>query len=77
MHTSIIANTTAARAGTATTNTSDDFTSTVNAIITAPNTTNGERRTRRRVRFVPVCTWFMSPVRRVISVGAPSESSWE
>ena len=54
MHTSIIANTTAARAGTATTNTSDDFTSTVNAIITAPNTTNGERRTRRRVRFVPV-----------------------
>ena len=77
IQTSITANTTAASTGTATVNTTAEPESTVNAIITAPKTTNGERKTRRRVRFVPVCTWLISPVSLVIRVDAPSESSCE
>ena len=39
-----------------TTKTRAAFPSTVNAIIIAPNTINGERRNRRRTRFTPACT---------------------
>ena len=47
----------------------------VNAMIIAPNTMNGERSSRRSVRFTPVCTWLMSLVMRVIMVDVPSVSS--
>ena len=51
------------------------FTSTVKAITIAPITTKGERSSRRSVMFTPVCTWFMSVVIRLMSVGVPSVSS--
>ena len=54
---------------------SDIFASMVNAIIMAPNTTKGERRRRRRAKFIPVCTWFTSLVIRVIRVDVPVVSS--
>ena len=43
-------------AGIPTTNTSAAFTSMVNAMTMAPITTNGERSSKRRVRFTPFCT---------------------
>ena len=49
-------NTTTERNGIATTNTSAAFTLTVNAIIIAPKTINGERRNRRSTIFTPDCT---------------------
>ena len=32
----------------------------------APNTTKGDRSSRRRVMFTPFCTWLMSLVMRVM-----------
>ena len=46
-----------------------------NAIISAPITMNGERSSRRSVRLTPFCTWLMSLVMRVTSVGVPMPSS--
>ena len=56
IHASITPNTTTASAGIPTTNTSAAFTSMVNAMTMAPITTNGERSSKRRVRFTPFCT---------------------
>ena len=47
----------------------------VNAIIIAPNTTKGERRSRRRTRFTPFWIWFTSEVIRVITVAVPTPSN--
>ena len=47
----------------------------VNAITIAPKTTNGERSSRRRHMFTPVCTWLMSLFMRVMSVEVPTVSS--
>ena len=41
----------------------------------APNTTKGDRSSRRRVRFTPLCAWLISEVIRVISVGVPKRSN--
>ena len=60
--------------GITTTNTMADFTSTVKAMIMAPNTMKGDRRNRRRNRFRPVCTWLMSLVMRVMRVEVPTRS---
>ena len=46
----------------------------VKAMIIAPKTTNGERSSRRSVRFTPVCTWLTSLVMRVTSVEVVSVS---
>ena len=43
----------------------------VKAMISAPKTTKGERSSRRKPRLIPVCTWLISPVIRVISVEVP------
>ena len=43
-------------------------------MIIAPKTTNGERSSRRSVRFTPVCTWLTSLVMRVTSVEVVSVS---
>ena len=47
----------------------------VKAMIIAPKTTNGERSSRRRHMFTPVCTWLMSLFMRVMSVEVPTVSS--
>ena len=60
--------------GIITTNTSAARAFTVNAMIMAPNTTKGERRSRRSVRLTPFCTWFISLVIRVIIADVPSVS---
>ena len=73
---SIIANITTASSGIATANTSAAFASTVKAMIAAPSTIKGERSSRRRVRFMPICTWFASLVMRVMRVEAPMTSVW-
>ena len=67
----IMPNTTTESIGIATTKIIAAFTSTVNAIIIAPNTMNGERRNRRSTRFTPDCTWLISLVILVISVDVP------
>ena len=59
------------------TNITDTRAFTAKAIIIAPNTIKGERRNRRRNRLSPFCTWFMSPVMRVISVSSPIASRRE
>ena len=46
----------------------------VNAIIIAPNTTNGERSSSLNVRLSPVCTFSASAVILVIIVDVPSSS---
>ncbi len=68
-------NTTMDSSGIATTKISAALTSTVNAMIIAPNTMNGERSNRRSVRLTPFCNWFTSLVIRVISVLVPIVSS--
>ena len=40
----------------------------------APNTTKGDRSSRRRARFTPFCSWFTSLVMRVIMVAEPRVS---
>ena len=75
MLTSMMANTTANSTGMATAYTSAHFTSMVNAIIIAPNTTNGLLNSSRSPMFTPFCTWLMSSVRRVIIVSEPRVSS--
>ena len=72
----MIPNTTRLSAGIATANHTAASPSIVKAITIAPNTTKGERRSSRSVRFSPVCTWFMSLVIRVTRVGMPVRSSW-
>ncbi len=47
---------------------------TMNDMTMAPTTMNGERSSSRRPRFTPACTWLISAVTRVISVGAPTRS---
>ena len=47
----------------------------VNAMIMAPKTMNGLRKSRRSARFRPFWIWFTSLVIRVMSVSVPSESS--
>ena len=74
MLTSMMPNTTAERAGMAATNQSAARASIVKAMIMAPNTTKGDLSSRRRARFSPVCTWFISEVMRVIRVETPSLS---
>jgi len=74
MDSSIIAKTTIKSAGMATTKVKAALVSTVNAIIMAPNTIKGERSNRRNVRFIPVCTWFISLVIRVIILDVPRVS---
>ena len=61
------------------TNIMAEGTSSLNAIIMAPNTTKGERSSSLRVRFSPCCTWFISLVMRVMRVEVPMSSSsvWE
>ena len=71
---SIIPNTTAASSGITAANTSAAFQSTVKAITMAPNTTKGDRSSRRSVRFTPFCTWFTSLVIRVMRVAPPTRS---
>ena len=44
----------------------------VKAINVAPNTTKGDRSSRRRVRFTPLCAWLISEVIRVTMVEVPS-----
>ena len=77
MHTSITANTAIASSGIAPANTSAAFVSTVNAMIAAPNTINGERKSKRSVRFTPVCAWLLSLVSLVTSVETPTVSRSE
>ena len=72
---SITPKTTAASRGMATTNTRAAFQSMVKAMTMAPNTTKGERSSRRRARFMPFCTWLMSLVMRVMRVAVPVVSS--
>ena len=72
--TSMIPNTISERSGIVTTNTSAAFTSTVNAMIIAPNTMNGERRNNRKTRFTPDWIWLISLVIRVINVDVPNWS---
>ena len=55
MHTSMIANTTAARTGIAPANTRAEVGSMKNAMIMAPNTMKGERKKRRRTILIPAC----------------------
>ena len=43
-------------------------------MIIAPNTTNGERSSRRSVRFTPFCIWFISLVILVMRVEVPTWS---
>ena len=74
MLTSRMPNTTMQSTGIVTANTMAVRTSTVNAMIMAPNTTKGDRSSRRRVMFTPFCTWLMSLVMRVISVEVPTVS---
>ena len=74
MDQSISPNTTTDSSGMVTTNTSAALTSMVKAITIAPNTTNGERSSRRSARFTPDCTWLMSLVMRVMRVLTPSLS---
>ena len=75
-------NTTSDSSGIVTTKTSAALQSIVNAIIIAPNTTNGDRKNKRKNRFRPFCTWLMSLVIRVIRVEVPcvsisvNESDW-
>ena len=70
----ITPNTTTLSSGMATTKIHAARTLTVNAMIMAPNTTNGLRRNRRKNRFSPFCTWLMSLVMRVIKVLVPRVS---
>ena len=67
----MIPNTITDKSGITTTKINAAFTSTVNAMIIAPNTINGDRRNRRRTRFTPDCAWLISLVIRVISVELP------
>ena len=53
---SMIPKTTRERIGIVTAKISAERTSMVNAMIIAPNTTNGERRRSRSVRLSPDCT---------------------
>ena len=55
MVTSMIPNTITESTGITTTKIMAAFTSTVKAMIMAPNTMNGERRKRRSTRFTPDC----------------------
>ena len=48
--------------------------STMNAIIIAPNTINGERINSLKTRFTPDCNWFTSLVIRVIILPVPKPS---
>ena len=66
--------TTIERSGIATVNISADLTSTVKAIIIAPKTTKGERKSKRRHKLSPVCTLSASVVRRLIIVDSPRVS---
>ena len=59
----------------AATNSSVSFGLMENAMISAPMTMNGERSSSRSVRLTPFCTWLMSLVMRVTSVGVPMPSS--
>ena len=79
MVTSVMANTTASSSGIATTKMSAQRTSIVNARIIAPKTINGERRSRRSVMLMPVCTWERSLVMRVSVLEMPtvSSSAWQ
>ena len=56
MQLNMMAKTTANRSGMITAKTQADFTSIVNAMIIAPNTTNGDRSKSRSARLSPVCT---------------------
>ena len=67
-------NITTDRSGIAATNTRAAFASTINAIIMAPNTMNGERRNRRSTILTPDCAWLISLVILVISVDVPMVS---
>ena len=67
-------NTTRDSSGIAATNTRAAFTSTVKAMIMAPNTIKGERKNRRSTMFTPFCTWLASLVILVISVEVPTVS---
>ena len=67
-------NTTTDSSGMAATNTRAAFASTVNAMIMAPNTINGDRRKRRSTRLTPDCTWLTSLVSLVIRVDVPIAS---
>ena len=71
---SMIPNTITDKSGITITKMTADFTSTVNAMIMAPNTMNGERKNRRSTRFTPAWAWFTSLVIRVMSVELPSVS---
>ena len=75
MLTSMMPNTTTDSTGMAAANHSAARLSTVKAMIIAPNTTKGERSSRRSARFRPVCTWFISEVMRVMMVEVPTVSS--
>ena len=72
---SMMPNTTTDSTGMANANHSAACASMVKAMIMAPNTTKGERKSSRKARFSPVCTWFMSLVMRVIRVEMPTLSS--
>ena len=50
------------------------LTSTVKAMIMAPNTTKGDRSSRRSVILIPFCTWLISLVILVIRVEVPMVS---
>ena len=63
--------TTNASMGTVTQKTSAEGTSMVNAIIIAPKTMMGLLSRSLRDILIPVCTWLISEVMRVISVEVP------
>ena len=66
---------TSATKGTMARNTSDRCRSMRMAMITAPMTRKGARTTRRISMATAVCSWLMSEVMRVMSVGVPKRSS--
>ena len=70
----IMANTTTDNTGIVTTNTRAAFTSTVNAMIMAPKTINGERKNSLSTMLTPDCAWLISLVIRVIRVEVPMVS---
>ena len=70
----MIPKTTIASNGMTIANTTAAFTSTVNDITIAPNTINGERKSRRSTIFVPDWIWLISLVIRVIMVEVPISS---
>ena len=72
---SMMPNTTTDSTGMAAANHSAARLSTVKAMSIAPNTTKGERSSRRSARFRPVCTWFISEGMRVMMVEVPTVSS--